>query len=43
MVESGEAVRVGDHVAESGKKASSLCITSGHMFGAEEVRVGGNI
>lgn len=43
VVESGEAVRVGDDDAVSGKKESSLCITSGHMFGAEEVRVEASI
>lgn len=39
LVESGEAVRLGDEVEDSMKTGSSLRIKSGQMFGAEEVRL----
>lgn len=37
MVDSGEAIRLGDPQADSVKNQSSLRIRTGHMFGAEEV------
>lgn len=39
MVASGEAIRVGDRRVDSMKKASSLRIRAGQMFGVEEVRM----
>lgn len=37
MIESGEAIRLGDPQADSVKKYSSLRIRAGQTFGAEEV------
>lgn len=38
VVESGEAIRLGDGRADSTRNESSLRIRTGRMFGAEEVR-----
>lgn len=40
VVESGEAIRLGDPQADSMKNCSSLRVRTGQMFGAEEVRAG---
>jgi len=40
MVESGEAVRLGDPQADTKKTSTSLRIKAGQIFGAEEVSVG---
>lgn len=37
MVESGEAIGLGDPMADTKKTHSSLRIRAGQMFGAEEV------